>query len=82
MVKDDSPFSSLNGDIEEEIYVVDDYTLTIIGNGYVECQHGHIFDVYHVRSMITTLLSVSQLMKTQKYFKFWLDFFILKDLWC
>ena len=80
MVKDDSPFSSLTGDIEEKIYVFDDYTLTVVGNGYVECQHGHISDVYHVLSMITTLLSVSQLMKTQNYVEFLPDSFILKDL--
>ena len=40
MVKDDSLFCSLSGYPEVNIYVFDEYTLTIIGNGDADFQRG------------------------------------------
>ena len=63
--KDASNLSSLSGSHEEKIYVVDNYSLTIIGNGDVKSQHGRISDVYHVSIMSEIFMSISQLMKRE-----------------
>jgi hypothetical protein len=58
MVKDASLFTSLDKDVEKNIYVSDDFSLDIVGHGDVPCQHVRIFDIYHVSNINETLLSV------------------------
>ena len=70
MENDASLFSSLSGSSEENIYVTNDYVLTVIGNDDVECHHGRIENVYHVPIMSAKLLLVSQLTKTKKLLSF------------
>lgn len=66
MMKDASLFSSLDMDIEKNIYVVDDFTLDITGNSEIPCRHGQIVDMYHVPGLTVNLLSVFQLTQTGK----------------
>ena len=70
MEKDSSLFSSLNKVIEKDIYVVDDFSLDIIGHSDMPCWHGHIFNVYHVPNLSENMLSVSQLTQTGKVVEF------------
>lgn len=42
MTKDASLFSSLNKEMEEEIFVIDDYALTIASCDKIECQNSVI----------------------------------------
>jgi len=58
MAKDASFFISLSKTKEENIFVVDDYAVTIEGCGEVYCNNGVITDVYHVRRVSANLLSV------------------------
>ena len=73
MAKNASLFSTLSGAPKEKIYVVDYYSLTVSRNGDVECQHGHISDIYHVSILSANLLSDSQLTKPNNNVEFWLD---------
>jgi hypothetical protein len=61
MAKDASLLTSLDEAKEREIYVVDDFTLDIVGQGDVTCRLGIIFDVYHVSNLSANLLSIAQL---------------------
>ena len=48
MDKDASLFSSLSGSLEKNIYVDDDYSLTVSRSDNVEFQHGRISNFYIV----------------------------------
>jgi len=61
MAKDASLFSPLSKATKEEIFVVDDYALTLVDCGRIECHNGVITDVYHVPSLSANSLSVPQL---------------------
>jgi hypothetical protein len=63
-----------------KIYVVDDFTLDIVGHGDVPCRHGKIVDIYHVPNLSENLLLVSQLTQTSNIVEFWPDRFFVKDL--
>ena len=65
MEKDASLFSSLSRSPKDNICVANDYPLIVVGNGDVECQHDHIYGIYHVRSLSSNLLSVTQLTKNK-----------------
>jgi hypothetical protein len=56
MAKDASLFTSLDKVVEWKIYVVDEFSLDIVGHGDVPCRHGKIVDVYHVPNLSTNLL--------------------------
>jgi hypothetical protein len=56
-----SLFSSLSQATTKEIFVANDYALTIVGCGKNECQNSVIIDVYHVPSLSVNLLFVPQL---------------------
>jgi hypothetical protein len=62
------------------IYVVDDFSLDIVGQGDVSCRHGKIVDVYHVPNLSANMLFVSQLTQTGKIVEFWPDRFYVHDL--
>jgi hypothetical protein len=66
MDKNASLLSFLDKVVERKIYVVDYFTLDIVGHGDFPCQHGRTFDVYHVPNLSANLLSVSQLMQIGK----------------
>ena len=61
MAKDASLFISLDEANERKIYVVDDFSLNIVGEVDVPCQHGKIFNVYHVPNLIINMLYVAHL---------------------
>ena len=61
LAKDASVFSSSDIVAEKKTYVVDDFSLDLIDHGDVTCQLGWIIDIYHVPSLSTNLLSISQL---------------------
>jgi len=48
MAKDASLFTSLSKAKEENIFVVDDYALTIEGCGKDNCKNGVMTNIYHV----------------------------------
>jgi hypothetical protein len=75
-----SLFTWLNEDKERKIYVVDDFSLDVVGQVIVSCQHGKIDDVYHVPNPSSNLLFVTQLTHTGKIVEFWLDQFYVCDL--
>ena len=56
-----SLLSSLDMDTKKKIYVADDFSLKIIGHGDIPYQHGQIINLYHVKSLIANLFSISQL---------------------
>ena len=60
MAKDASLFSSLEMATKKKIFVVDDFSLDIVGRGDIPCRHGWIVDIYYVPSLSANLLSVSQ----------------------
>jgi hypothetical protein len=64
MDKDASLFTSLNEAKERKIYVVDDFSLNIVGQGDVSCRHGRIVNVYHVPNLSANMF-VSQLTQDQ-----------------
>ena len=64
MAKDSSLFTSLDEAKERKIYVVDDFSLDIIGQGDVSCRHGRIFNVYYVLNPNANIFSISQLIQT------------------
>ena len=51
MAQGASLLSSLGKAIEQEIYVIDVFSLHIIGCNDIPCQHRRIHNVYHVLSM-------------------------------
>ena len=61
MVKHASLFYSLDVASKKKIYVVDDFSLDIVGRGDIPCQWGWIVVVYHVPNLNVNFLSVSQL---------------------
>jgi hypothetical protein len=73
MDKDASLFTSLDEVVERKIYVVDDFSLDIVGQGDVSCRHGRIVDVYHVPNLSANLLLVSQLTQIGNIVEFWPD---------
>ena len=75
-----SLFSSLSGAPKKNIYVADDYSLTVIGRGNVEFKHGHISNVYHVPRLCANLLLVVQLKNTRNFVECWSYCFNVKDL--
>ena len=80
MAKDASLFSSLDKDDEYNIPLTDDFALDIVRHGDVPCQHGKSLNVYHVPSLSTNILLVSQLTHTRKIIEFWLNWFLVKYL--
>jgi hypothetical protein len=80
MAKDATLFTRLNKAKESKIYVVDDFSLDVVGQGDVACRHGKIVDVYHVPNLSANLLFVSQLTQTGKIVEFWPDRFYVCDL--
>ena len=80
MAKDASLFSSLDTTSEKKIYVAHDFALNINGHGDVTCQCGWIVDMFHVPSLCTNLVSVSQLTQTSKTIEFYPGHFFIKDL--
>jgi hypothetical protein len=61
IAKDASLFISLDVAYERKIYVVDDFSLNIVGEVDVSCQHGKIFNFYHVPNLIINMLYVAHL---------------------
>ena len=57
MAKDASMFS-LSEAMQKNIYVVGEYSLSIVGYGDIPYRHGNIFNVYHVLILSENLLSV------------------------
>ena len=51
MDKDAYLFTWLDEAKESKIYVVDDFSLYVAGQGVVACRHGKIVDVYHVPNL-------------------------------
>jgi len=80
MDKDASLFTSLDDFVERNIYIVDDFSIDIVGKGDVSCRHGRIVDVYQVPNLNVNLLLVSQLTKTCNIVEFWLDCYFFRDL--
>ena len=80
MAKDDSLFSSLDTTIEKKIYVVDGFSLGIVGHGDFACEHGRIIKVYHVPSLSMNMLFVSQLEQARKIIELWHDGFLIEYL--
>jgi hypothetical protein len=70
MAEDVSLFTYLVKVVERKIYVVYDFTLDIIGHSDVPCQHGRIFNVYHVLNLSANMLSNSQLTKIGNILEF------------
>ena len=73
MAKDASLLYSLSGGQEKKVYVVDDYSLEIVGCGDVQCRRGRITDVFHVPSLSENLMSVTHITSNGKTVKFWSD---------
>jgi hypothetical protein len=73
MAKDASLFTWLDEAKERKIYVVDDFSLDVVGQGDVTCRHGKIVDIYHVPNLSANLLFVSQLTQKGKIVEFWPD---------
>jgi hypothetical protein len=80
MAKYASIFSSPSKDIENKIFVVDYYALTIFCCGKIECQNCVIIDVYHVPIMSAILFYIPQLTQNGKMLEFWSDQFVVKDM--
>jgi hypothetical protein len=49
----------LNKVEESRIYIVDYFSLDVVGKGDVACWHGKIFGIYHVPNLSANLLFVS-----------------------
>jgi hypothetical protein len=79
MVKDATLFTRLNK-FESIIYVVDDFSLVVVGQGDIACRRGKIVNVYHVANLSANLLSISQLNHTHKNVEFLPDRFFIQDL--
>jgi hypothetical protein len=80
MAKDDSLFSSLNKDMEDNIFVVSDYMLTIASSGSIDCENGVISNVYLVPQLSANLLHVPQITHIGKKVEFWPNNFVVKDI--
>jgi hypothetical protein len=80
MDKDASLFTSLDKCVEINIYIVDEFSLDIIGRGDVHFRHGNIVDVYHVSNINENLLMDSQLTHTCKIVECWPYRFFVKNL--
>jgi hypothetical protein len=79
MDKNASLFTRLNK-FESKIYFANDFSLDVVGQGDVSCQHEKIVDIYHVPNLNANLLFVSQLTQTGEIVEFWLDRFYVSDL--
>jgi hypothetical protein len=64
--KDVFLFTSLDEAMERKIYVVDNFSLEIVGWGDVFSRHGRIVNIYHVLNLISNLLLISHLTQTSK----------------
>jgi hypothetical protein len=73
MEKDATLFTRLNKAEESRIYVVDDFSLDVVGQGDVACRHGKIVEVYNLPNISVNLLFVSQLTQNGKIVEFLLD---------
>jgi len=61
MSKDVSFFMWFDEAKERKIYVVDDFSLDVVGHGDVTYWRGKIVDVYHVKNISANLLSIVHL---------------------
>jgi hypothetical protein len=73
-------FTRLNKFNESIIYVIDDFSLDVVGQGVVSCRHGKIVNIYHVPNISSNLLSIAQLTQTGNIMDFCTDQFYVKDL--
>jgi len=71
MEKYASMLSFLDKDVEHNIYVANDFSLDIFGNGNIPYRYGIIVDVYHVPNLSANMMSDSQLTQTSKIVEFW-----------
>jgi len=65
---------------ERKIYVVDDFSLDVVGQGDVTYRHGKIVNIYHVPNLIANLLSIDQLTQKDNIVEFWPNRFYVHDL--
>ena len=70
--------SSSSGTPKYKIYVVDDYSLIVIGSGDVSWRHGRISN--HLPIFSANLLLVAQFTHTGNTIEFWSYCFIIEDL--
>jgi len=61
MDKDASFFTWLVEAEERKIYVADDFSLDVVGQGDVTYRHGNIVNIYHVPNISANMLYISQL---------------------
>jgi hypothetical protein len=80
MAKDASLFTWLDKDRESKIYVVDDFSLDVVGQGDFSYRCGNIVDLYHMPNLNSNMLYVSQLTQIGNIAKFWPDRFYVHDL--
>jgi hypothetical protein len=80
MDKDASLFTYLDKYVEQKNYVVNYFSLNIVGCGDVPCRHEKIVNVYHALNLSENLLSDSQWKKKGKIVEFRLYFFFVRDL--
>jgi hypothetical protein len=59
MDKYSSLFTWLDEAKERKIYVDDDFSLDVVGEGDVACRNGKIVNIYHVSNLNANLLCVS-----------------------
>jgi len=64
MAKDASLFMWLDEAKERKIYVVDDFSLDVVGQGDIACGNGKIVNVYHVPNLSANMFFVDQLTRT------------------
>lgn len=72
--------SSLKEAIENQIFIVDDYTLIDVSCGKIECSNSVIIDVYHVPSLSVNLLPMPHLTQTSKKVEFSAYQYVVKAL--
>jgi hypothetical protein len=80
MATDSSLLMWLDEAKERKIYVVDDFSLDVVGHGDVSRRHGKIFDIYHVPNISANSLYVSQLTQIGNIVDFFPDRFYVGDL--
>jgi hypothetical protein len=59
MTKDASLSTWFDEDKEKKIYVLDDFSLDVVGQGDVTSPYGNIVNVFHVPNLSTNLLCVA-----------------------
>jgi hypothetical protein len=80
MAKDASLFTILNKSKESKIYVIDDFSLDVVGQVDVSCRHGKIVDIHHVPNISANMFYVSQSTQKGKIMEFWSDWLHVLDL--